>query len=56
MSASIQASSVGSGLPMPIPRLFESDQYVRIVGTRFNGRVGYLCEDNGSEEEKPSIQ
>jgi hypothetical protein len=24
---------------------------VRIVGTRFNGRIGYLFEDNGNEEE-----
>jgi hypothetical protein len=24
---------------------------VRIVGTRFNGRIGWLSEDNGNEEE-----
>jgi hypothetical protein len=35
----------------PAPRrLFKSGD-VRIVGTRFNGRVGYLREDNGNEEE-----
>jgi hypothetical protein len=32
------------------PRQFKSGE-VRIVGTRFNGRVGYLFEDNGNEEE-----
>jgi hypothetical protein len=36
-------------------RQFKSGD-VRIVGTRFNGRIGYLCEDNGNEEEdKPYL-
>jgi hypothetical protein len=49
MNASIQSSTIESALP--ILRLFEPGQYVRVVGTRFNGRVGYLCEDHGCEEE-----
>jgi hypothetical protein len=38
----------------PAPRRqFKSDE-VRIVATRFNGRIGYLCEDNGNgEEDRP---
>jgi hypothetical protein len=35
---------------MPIKRLFEPSD-VRIVGTRFNGRIGFLFEDNGNEQE-----
>jgi hypothetical protein len=31
-------------------RQFKSGD-VRVVGTRFNGRVGFLFEDNGNEEE-----
>jgi hypothetical protein len=35
----------------PAPRrLFKSGE-VRIIGTRFNGRIGYLLVDNGNEEE-----
>jgi hypothetical protein len=35
----------------PAPRrLFKSGD-VRIVGTRFNGRLGWIIEDNGNEEE-----
>jgi hypothetical protein len=48
MNASIRASSVESALPFS--RLFEPGD-VRVVGTRFNGRVGFLFEDNGNEEE-----
>src|SRR5258708_3018696 len=35
----------------PAPRRqFKSDE-VRIIGTRFNGRIAYICEDFGNEEE-----
>ena len=40
----------------PAPRRQFKGGEVRIVGARFNGRVGYLCEDNGNEEEdKPYL-
>ena len=48
MNVSIQLSTIESALP--ILRLFKSGD-VRIIGTRLNGRVGYLCEDNGNDEE-----
>jgi hypothetical protein len=48
MNASIQATTIE--LALPIPRLFESGD-VRVIGTRFNGRIGYLGEDNGNGEE-----
>ena len=35
----------------PAPRRQFKPGDVRVVGTRFNGRVGYLREDNGNEEE-----
>jgi hypothetical protein len=34
----------------PIPRQFKSGD-VRIVGTRFNGHIGYLSEDTGNDED-----
>ena len=36
----------------PAPRRQFKSGEVRIVGTRFNGRIGYLCEDNGNGEEE----
>jgi hypothetical protein len=41
------------GLEMWTParrREFKSGE-VRVAGTRFNGRIGYLYEDNGNQEE-----
>jgi hypothetical protein len=35
----------------PAPRRKFKSSEVRIVGTRFNGRIGYVIEDNGNEEE-----
>jgi hypothetical protein len=35
----------------PAPRRQFKSGEVRIVGTRFNGHIGYLCEDNGNQEE-----
>jgi hypothetical protein len=35
----------------PAPRRQFKLGEVRIVGTRFNGRIGWLAEDNGNEEE-----
>jgi hypothetical protein len=40
----------------PAPRRLFKFGEVRVVGTRFNGRVGYLFEDNGNQEEdKPYL-
>jgi hypothetical protein len=44
----VHASSVE--FAVSIRRLFRPGD-VRIVGTRFDGRVGYLFDDNGNEEE-----
>jgi hypothetical protein len=44
-----ESDSLGMWTPAP-RRQFKSGD-VRIVGTRFNGRVGWLSEDNGNEEE-----
>jgi hypothetical protein len=35
----------------PAPRRQFKSGEVRIIGARFNGRIGYLAEDNGNEEE-----
>jgi hypothetical protein len=44
----VHASSVE--FAVSIRRLFRPDD-VRITGTRFDGRIGFLFDDNGNDEE-----